>query len=83
MTSGVCKPTTYDIYDVTRFVDQHPCSSYFLRKCAGPADATALFEMAGHSDAAIGRLAMLRVPGLATIIRLTTLEFSHDKAHRS
>ena len=68
MTSGVCKPTTYDIYDVTRFVDQHLCSSYFLRKCAGPADATALFEMAGHSDAAIGRLAMLRVPGLATII---------------
>jgi len=56
------EPTTYGIYDVTDFTDDHP--GIDLHDAASIVDATEWFEMNAHSDAAIRRLDTLAVPGL-------------------
>ena len=55
---------TYGIYDVSTFVHVHPGADLIIKDAAAEADATDTFEINGHSDEAVRRLATLAVPGL-------------------
>eukprot|EP00441_Pelagodinium_beii_P030015 CAMPEP_0197710114 /NCGR_PEP_ID=MMETSP1338-20131121/128794_1 /TAXON_ID=43686 ORGANISM="Pelagodinium beii, Strain RCC1491" /NCGR_SAMPLE_ID=MMETSP1338 /ASSEMBLY_ACC=CAM_ASM_000754 /LENGTH=361 /DNA_ID=CAMNT_0043294047 /DNA_START=6 /DNA_END=1091 /DNA_ORIENTATION=- len=59
------KPKTYGVYDVTEFSHHH--SGIELHLAAELVDATDLFEMNGHCDAAIRMLESLAVPGLENL----------------
>ena len=59
---GTPLPATFGVYDVTEFERHHP--GIELHDAAELADATEWFETAGHSDAALLKLATLAVPGL-------------------
>lgn len=59
------RPTTYGVYDVTDFSHRHP--GIELHVAAGLVDATDLFEMNAHCDAAIRMLGTLAVPGLENL----------------
>lgn len=61
------RPDTYSVYDVTTFVHHHPGADLIITDAAEEADATHLFEINGHSDAALRVLNKLAVPGLEAI----------------
>jgi hypothetical protein len=61
------RPDNYSVYDVTAFVHQHPGADLIITDAAEEADATHLFEINGHSDAALRVLDKLAVPGLEAI----------------
>ena len=52
------------MYDVSGFVHRHPGADLIITDAAEEADATHLFEINGHSDAALRVLDRLAVPGL-------------------
>eukprot|EP00908_Phaeocystis_cordata_P024384 Transcript_6844.p1 GENE.Transcript_6844~~Transcript_6844.p1 ORF type:complete len:294 (-),score=56.28 Transcript_6844:83-922(-) len=60
-------PKTYGVYDVTTFVHRHPGADLIITDAAETADATHLFEINGHSDAALRMLTALAVPGLEAL----------------
>ena len=55
------------MYDVSDFVHHHPGADLIITDAAEEADATDLFEINGHSDAALRVLDRLVVPGLEAI----------------
>jgi len=61
------RPKTYGIYDVTAFISVHPGADLIIRDAAAEADATATFEINGHSDEAVRRLRTLVVAGLEAL----------------
>ncbi len=58
---------TYGVHDVTDMADKHPGSRAVILQAASDRDATNLFKLLPHSDAAIKKLASLAVPGLEAL----------------
>jgi hypothetical protein len=59
------RPSRHGIYDVTDFSPRHP--GIELKDAAELVDATEWFEMNGHSDEALRKLATLAVPTLEAL----------------
>lgn len=74
------RPDTYGIYDVSTFVHVHPGADLIIKDAAAEADATNTFEINGHSDEAVRRLATLAVPGLESLPYDHTLEDARRRA---
>ena len=58
-------PSTYSVYDVTTFSEEHP--GIDLTEMAAIEDATTWFELNAHSDHAVMMLRTLAVPGLTNL----------------
>lgn len=64
---GARPSSTFGVYDVTSLADIHPGADLVIAEAAIARDATEIFEMAAHSDAAVRRLSRYAVPGLEAV----------------